>query len=309
LPDFLIFAAALAKWMGAKLILDMHEITPEFYISKYGVAQNSWGIRLLKRMEKWSMDFADQVITINEPIQTLLGGRGLATAKATVIMNAADEARFAANSSPSAALTHRGQEQFVMMYHGTLTRIYGLDLAIEALARVRHELPQAELWILGTGPEKSALAALAKERGLASRVKLFGQVAPAEIPNWLSRCDVGLLPIRRDVFLDFAFPNKLPEFIIAGKTVLVSRLNAIRHYFSEDALWYFEPNNVADLSDQMLRIYRDHQMQLRRALTAKTEYLPIRWSVMRDRYLQVVDCLAKQTNGQRQLRFSQGRSE
>src|SRR5438046_2385938 len=36
LPDFLVFAAVPARWMGAKLILDMHEITPEFYVSKFG---------------------------------------------------------------------------------------------------------------------------------------------------------------------------------------------------------------------------------------------------------------------------------
>src|SRR5437899_8400391 len=46
LPDFLVFAAVAAKWKGAKLILHMHEITPEFYISKYGIAENSWSVRL-----------------------------------------------------------------------------------------------------------------------------------------------------------------------------------------------------------------------------------------------------------------------
>ena len=36
LPDFLVFAPVFARWMGAQLVLDMHEITPEFYQSKYG---------------------------------------------------------------------------------------------------------------------------------------------------------------------------------------------------------------------------------------------------------------------------------
>ena len=48
LPDFLIFAPVIARWMGAKLVLDMHEITPEFYMSKYGIASGSWLVRLLK---------------------------------------------------------------------------------------------------------------------------------------------------------------------------------------------------------------------------------------------------------------------
>src|SRR4051812_6090774 len=66
LPDFLIFAPIVARWMGARLVLDMHEMTPEFYMSKYGIGERSLLVRLLKFLEKISMDFADQVITINQ---------------------------------------------------------------------------------------------------------------------------------------------------------------------------------------------------------------------------------------------------
>src|SRR5437667_1120898 len=103
LPDFLIFAAAFTRWKRAKLILDMHEVTPEFYISKYGIAENSWLVRLLKRVEKMSFGLADHVITVNEPIEDLLVDRGLPRSKSTVIMNAADEARFAPTSRSSPA--------------------------------------------------------------------------------------------------------------------------------------------------------------------------------------------------------------
>ncbi len=291
LPDFLIFAPILAKCMGAKLILDMHEIAPEFYMSKYRRAEESWIIRLLTWMERVSFNFADHVITINEPVQDLLAQRGLARSKSTVMMNAADEARFGASLGPSAAPAPRSAEMFVMMYHGTLTHIYGLDIAIEAFALAYKEMPGAELWILGFGPEAGALTDLARERGVASKVRLVGLVESTEIPTWLSQCDVGILPIRRDVFLDFAFPNKLPEFIIMGKTVLISRLKAIRHYFSEDALAYFEPNDPADLSKQMVCMYRDPQLRARLASRAKDEYAPIRWDLMKQRYLRLIEDL------------------
>ena len=62
--------------MGAKLVLDMHEITPEFYMSKYGITASSSTVRLLTFLEKISMKFADHVITINEPIEDLLVSRG-----------------------------------------------------------------------------------------------------------------------------------------------------------------------------------------------------------------------------------------
>lgn len=290
LPDFLIFAPFLARWMGAKLILDLHEITPEFYISKYGIGERSRTVGLLKYLEKISCAFADRVMTINEPIEDLLVSRGLLRSKSTVIMNAVDENRFSANSSPAPEASPE-KDRFVMMYHGTLTRIYGLDIAIEAFAKVQPKMPGAEMWILGSGTEAPALSELARKTGMDSYVKLVGQVPAREIPGWLSRCDAGLLPIRRDIFLDFAFPNKLPEFIIAGKPVLVSSLKAIRHYFSEDALAYFEPNDPVDLSEQMLRLYRDTQLRSKLTLKAREEYVPIRWELMKQRYLDLIQDL------------------
>lgn len=291
LPDFLVFAPALARWMGAKIVLDMHEITPEFYMSKYRIARHSLIVRLLTFVERISFNFADRVLTIHEPIQSLLVERGLSRAKSIVVMNAVDEARFERGVDPAAAGT-QSPDTFVMIYHGTLTPIYGLDIAVEAFAIAHQEMPGAELWILGSGTESAPLTALAAQRGLGSKVKMVGQVSPSDIPNWLSKADVGILPIRRDEFLDFAFPNKLPEFIIAGKPVVISRLKAIRHYFTDDALAFFEPNDPSDLARQMRRLYDDKPLRGRLVTAARREYAPIRWDVMKQRYLELVEQVA-----------------
>lgn len=298
LPDFLVFAPALARWMGAKIVLDMHEITPEFYMSKYGIPRNSWVVRLLTYLERISFRFADEVVTINEPIQDLLIERGLRRSKSTVVMNAADEARFNRGVDPSSTTdTPSHADRFVMIYHGTLTPIYGLDIAIEAFAIAHKQMPEAEIWILGSGTEAGALTRLADQHGLASKVRMIGQVPASEIPDWLSKADVGILPIRRDVFLDFAFPNKLPEFVIAGRPVLVSRLKTIRHYFTEDALAFFEPNDPSDLAKQMLALYRDQRRRARLVVNARQEYAPIRWDLMKQRYLELVDRLGFGVDG------------
>lgn len=290
LPDFLVFAAVYAKWRGAKVVFDMHEITPEFYMSKYGIKENSPVIWLLKWLERISFNFADHVISINEPITNLLISRGLTPGKSTEIMNAVDESIFEkVLKSPPALKPGEEQPPFVMMYHGTLTHIYGLDIAIEAFGLVKDEMPGAQFWILGGGPEKAALEALVKKVGLDGRVRLIGSVRPEAVPEWLSRCDVGVLSTRRDVFLDFSFSNKLSEYIIMGKAVICSRLKAIRHYFSEDGLAFFEPNQPADLAKQMVRVYKDKALQAKLAAKAKQEYLPIRWEVMKDRYLKMMD--------------------
>jgi glycosyltransferase involved in cell wall biosynthesis len=288
LPDFLIFAAALAKLGGAKLVLDMHEIMPEFYVLKYGIREGALSIRLLRFLERISFQFADRVITIDKPVEDLLVSRGLVRSKSTIIMNSAEETRFSRTSNGSPIAEQRSRPKFVMMYHGTLTPIYGLDIAIQAFSLVHHEMPGAEFWILGSGTEQKALAKQAEELGLTTKVKLLGHVTANEIPAWLSQCDVGVLPLRRDMFLQLAFPNKLPELIIAGKPVIISRLKAIRHYFSEEALAYSEPENVFDLADQMLQVYKDPCYRARLADTARQEYAPIRWDVMKRKYLELM---------------------
>ena len=289
LPDFLIFAPAIAKWMGARLVLDMHEITPEFYQSKYGIANNAWLVVLMTFLERISMAFADQVITITEPIQDLLVSRGLNRAKSTVIMNSADESRF----RPDALLADSpaDAEAFAFIYHGTLTGIYGLDIAIDAFSLAHEKMPGAELWILGFGPEEDRLRALVQEQGLASKVRITGAVPAKEVPGWLRRAGAGILPMRRDVFLDFAFPNKLSEFIITDKPVIVSRLKTIRRYFSEESVAYFEPHDAADLARQMVRLYRNRPLREQLAARARQEYAPISWDVMKERYLRLVETI------------------
>jgi glycosyltransferase involved in cell wall biosynthesis len=292
LPDFLVFAGAYAKWRGAKLVFDMHEITPEFYISKYGIRQNSLVVRWLKWVERASFNFADHVITINEPIRQLLVSRGLPADKATIIMNSVDESLFSGAAGGSAGKRAEDAGKFVMMYHGTLTGLYGLDISIEAFGEVHQQMPGAEFWILGNGPERKLLAALRLKLGLESKVTFIGSVLPEEVRQWLSRCDIGVLATRRDIFLDYSFSNKLSEYIIMGKAVVSSDLKAIRHYFSERALAYFEANNPTDLAKQMLRLYRDRESCASLSRQARQEYAPICWEVMKRRYLQKMEELA-----------------
>lgn len=292
LPDFLVFAAVWAKHRGAKVVLDMHEITPEFYISKYGIGENSPLIRFLQFIERRSMHFADHVLTISEPIQQLLVDRGLSPRHATVIMNSVDESLFTSvRWQPAAISSAGGARPFVMMYHGTLTGLYGLSIAIQAFALAKDQMEGAEFWILGSGPVTSGLERLAREVGLNARVKFLGKVPPAEIPPWLAQCDIGVLATRRDIFLDFSFSNKLPEYIIMNKAVISSRLKTIQHYFSEEALAYFEPGDVDGLAKQMVRLYGDAQLRASLASKAADEYKPIRWEIMKERYLQLIASL------------------
>jgi glycosyltransferase involved in cell wall biosynthesis len=294
LPDFLVFAAAWGRWRGAKVVLDMHEITPEFYISKYKMKPDSLMIRLLEIVEQWSLRYADAVININHPIEDVLVERGMTREKSTIIMNSVDEEFFGTAAKSNAAPPVKSDATFVMMYHGTVTHIYGLDIAVDAFGKVHDKMPGAELWIVGTGTEKDRLAEQVKQLGLEGKVRLIGRVLPQEIPAYLKRCDMGVLATRQDIFLDLSFSSKLSEYIIMGKSVIASRLKTINRYFSDKSLAFFEPNNGDDLAGQMLKMYQNPSLRAEFSEQARKEFAPIRWEVMRDRYLKLVADLCGQ---------------
>jgi len=127
-----------------------------------------------------------------------------------------------------------------------------------------------------------------RKLGLESKVRFVGLVLPQQIPHWLKKCDIGVLPTRQDIFLDLSFSSKLSEYIIMRKAIISSRLKTIRHYFSEEALAYFEPHNASDLAKQMVSLYKDPSRRVRLAERAMKEFSPIRWGVMKQRYLRLM---------------------
>ena len=65
LPDALVFAALVPKLMGAKVILDMHELMPEFAATKFRVSSSSLLVRATARFEGWSARFADRALGVS----------------------------------------------------------------------------------------------------------------------------------------------------------------------------------------------------------------------------------------------------
>ncbi len=76
LPDPLVFAALVPKLTGARVILDLHECMPEFFATKFGVALDHRGVRVVAAAEQASIRFADFAITCTEQMREAFVGAG-----------------------------------------------------------------------------------------------------------------------------------------------------------------------------------------------------------------------------------------
>jgi glycosyltransferase involved in cell wall biosynthesis len=96
-PDLEVFAAWLPKLMGAKLILDIHDIVPEFYMSKFKANNEAILFKILLFFEKISIAFADHVIIANHIWYEKLIERSVNSENCTPILNYPDPSIFNAD--------------------------------------------------------------------------------------------------------------------------------------------------------------------------------------------------------------------
>src|SRR5262245_6132052 len=94
IPDFLIFSASFAKLRGARLILDIHDIVPEFFISKFGAPPQSLLVRVLRWIEKVSAAMSDHVILANHLWLERYAARSARAQKCSVFINHVDRGIF-----------------------------------------------------------------------------------------------------------------------------------------------------------------------------------------------------------------------
>jgi glycosyltransferase involved in cell wall biosynthesis len=290
-PDFLVFSALLPRFRGAPIILDIRDILPEFYASKFGVTEKSLGFRLLCVAEKFCTRFADHVIIANHTWQERLLSRSVNPGKSTVVLNVPDRSIF----TPRKQLKEV-KDRFLILYHGTLNWHQGLDLAVRAFAKIKNLVPEAEFHIYGDGPSKPELLLLIEQLLLENRVLLHERIPLREIPSVIETAKLGIVPKRKDNFGNEAFSTKILEFMAMGVPVIVSDTKVDRYYFDDSVVRFFRGEDEDDLAHSMLDLIRHREMR-QTLIERATEFVARNdWTPKKHEYLKLIDGLLPVAN-------------
>jgi glycosyltransferase involved in cell wall biosynthesis len=161
---------------------------------------------------------AGGMLAVSAGLKADMAAMGLPEEKIRVHYTGVDLERFRPADRARAKLGF-GVEGPLVVTPGNLVPLKGQRLAIEALA----ELPGATLLIAGEGPERPALEALIAARGLQSRVRLLGSVAPGAMPDLLAAADLMLLPSERE-----GLANVWIESLASGTPILIADVGGAR---------------------------------------------------------------------------------
>ena len=291
-PDFLVFAALLPKWTGAKVILDIHDIVPELFEGTFKSHSNDKYVKLLRTVERLSAAFSDHVIVSNHLWYERLIGRSVPAEKCSVLVNHVDPAIFYRRTRT------RAKGKITLVFPGSFQAHQGLDVAIRALARLKDVVPHCELHLYGGGGGGNAqkqLSKLASELDLTGRVRFCGLVPLDQIPDVMANADIGVVPKRADTFGNEAYSTKIMEFMSQGIPVVASRTAVDTYYFSDDTVCFFESGNDEAMAEVLLKLIRDRDL---RDLMSRNgiEYAARNdWNSKKAGYLSLIDSLCTET--------------
>ncbi len=287
-PDFMVFAAIVPKLLGAKIILNVHDIVPEFYMRKFRAKKTHFIIRMLKIVEKICCRFADHVITVTDIWRDKLIERaGISKDKCTVLMNVPDHQIIDKYKKEE----KKNSPHFRLLYPGNLGEHFGVETLVRAMPIVVAEIPSCRLEIYGDGPKKAYLQELAKELSAEHVINFNKYVAVDELYSIMKQMDIGVVPTLDGVFAGEALSTKSLEFLAMGIPVVISRTRINLYYYDDSMVMFFRQGDHKDLADCIVRLYknpgkREELVQNARAFTERHN-----WKKYREDYSKTVEGL------------------
>jgi glycosyltransferase involved in cell wall biosynthesis len=267
MPNVLVFAALGAKLLGARVVLDVHDLMSVNYMAKFGAKEGALPLKLLNLEQRISGMFAEHVFCADHNQRAYLVEHcGTAENKITVLMNLPNVEIF------KPVQTQKSDDIFRIVYHGTIAYRLGIDLIVRAMAKVTERIP-AEAYIYGCGDFLEDVVKLSARLGLEQKIHFSKSFFPVEkIPEIVCPMDLGIIGNRRNLACDkYMLPVKLLEYVYLGVPVVAPRLSIISRYFDDNMVRFYEPENIDQMAEAIVSMY-DQGIRERFAISAKKFY-------------------------------------
>jgi glycosyltransferase involved in cell wall biosynthesis len=264
IPDYLVFCAAVPKMLGARVILDLHELMPEIFATKFDASMDSGKVKVALLLERASVGFAHCVITTSPTRRKKLQTR-TKRGDMTVLMNLPKLDVYEHRDLSDFMKQEGLEESFIILYVGGLYRERELDVVIRAVKSVEIRIPEIVFVLCGSGEEDyiTSLRELTRELGLEKKVRYLGYVPQSDVLNFVEMSDVALCPYKYypklAEVLDGVSSTKVFEYLLVPRPVIVSDIPAWRREF-QDMVLFYESGKPEGLGHAIYQMYENREV-------------------------------------------------
>lgn len=222
-------SAALARACGIPTVLDMAENYPAA-MAEWRRWERGGATRALTRnvaaaraLERASVRAVNHVVVVAEEQRSRLVAMKVPPRRVWLASNTPELDRASRiDRGLQQELRQRFRGRTVMLYVGELHLHRGIDTAIRAVSRVRAQLDDPLLLLVGKGIHERLLRRIAASQGGQELVHFEGWVRPELVASYVASCDIALVPHRASEHTNTTLPNKLFDYMAHGKPVVVS---------------------------------------------------------------------------------------
>lgn len=148
------------------------------------------------------------------------------------------------------------QNKFTIGYVGRMLSMKGVDLLIQAIAKI----PDAQLRLVGTGDDFAAIQSICKQLNVADRIEWISSLTEREIPSFMSDLDALVLPSRSTPGWMEQLGRVLIEAMAVGTPVVGTRSGAIAEVIGDVGL-LFDEDDPDDLAQQLQRLKNNQSLR------------------------------------------------
>mgnify|MGYP002776455654 CR=1 FL=1 len=261
-------AIKVARKLGIPVVYEIRAFWEDAAVDHGSTREGSLRYRATRALETHAIRRAGHVFTICEGLRADIVGRGIPSAKVTVIPNAVDVEGFQLAQPADPALQARWglQGRTVLGFIGSFYAYEGLDLLVAAMPQLVQQRPDLGLLLVGGGPQEAALKAQVQMQGLTDRVVFTGRVPHAEVNRYYDLIDVLAYPRHSMRLTELVTPLKPLEAMAQGHLFVASDVGGhkelIRH---GETGWLFKADDRDALAAAVLDMlaHRDRWPQLR----------------------------------------------
>jgi len=223
-----------------------------------------------------TLQSAQAVFAVSQDLREKTIALGVDPQRVHVVYRGVDEAFSPGSREEARRRLDLPVEGEMVLWVGKMVPVKGLEVLLDAFARVAQARPQASLVLVGGGPRRGAVEQQIRALGLQDRVRLMGLIESERLPDWYRAADVTALSSHSE-----GIPNVLRESLACGTPYVATRVGGIAELGDHPALRLVPPGDAAAMASAL-------EQALAHPQRIPADYVQRGWSASAEKFVDIL---------------------
>lgn len=270
-----------ARWIHIEHGSDFVKLTNKFYSAAAKLYDCTFGKIILK--------FCDKLVANSKASADFC--RKLAPKKHCAVIYRGVEIEKIKNTAPDLQLKNKYKDKFIISFIGRLISGKGVSDLISALENISYDFV---LFVIGGGPERKNLEALAKKLNLQNKIIFFGYQKFEDAISIIKISDAVVNPSYTE-----GLPTSVIEAALCRKAIVATNVGGTPEIITDNKNGFLiEPKNIGLLKEKLEVLANDKLLREKFGASARDQAVnKFNWEKSTEEYLKIFNEMEKYAQG------------